>query len=160
MGRYEEAVIEANSIKLIDPVWFETGGMSSNFYWARHYDEAIELAKREIELVPNSVGGHLWLGTSLRQIDLLRLLWKPDFNLNPLHLNVLGAPRTRQKRSYDRDSASICKALLARVKTPQSRSRPPDRTTIGSKRLGFKLRPKFLNPRNIHPTTDCDNGSQ
>jgi len=27
MGRYEEAIIEANSIKLIDPVWFETGGM-------------------------------------------------------------------------------------------------------------------------------------
>ncbi len=67
MGRPDEAIAEAKRIEQIEPVWYSSNPMNANYYWARRYDEAIELSRRQLALAPTSVAGHLWLGLSLEQ---------------------------------------------------------------------------------------------
>jgi TolB-like protein/DNA-binding winged helix-turn-helix (wHTH) protein/tetratricopeptide (TPR) repeat protein len=67
MGRSDEAIAVAKQMEQAEPAWYASNPMTPNFYWARRYDEAIEMARRHLKLEPASWGGHLWLGLSLEQ---------------------------------------------------------------------------------------------
>ena len=68
MGRPNEAVAHVRVILQINPVsLWAIEGLSAQLYWARRYDEAVEQARKSVEMDPNRVNGYLWLGLALEQ---------------------------------------------------------------------------------------------
>jgi TolB-like protein/Flp pilus assembly protein TadD len=68
MGRHNEAVAHVRMVLQINPVsLWAIDNLSAQLYWARRYDEAVEQARKSVEMDPNRVAGHLWLGLALEQ---------------------------------------------------------------------------------------------
>ena len=68
MGRPSEAVAHVRVLLQINPVsLWAIDNLSAQLYWARRYDEAVEQARKSVEMDPNRVAGHLWLGLALEQ---------------------------------------------------------------------------------------------
>jgi TolB-like protein len=68
MGRADEAVARAQGARQLDPESAEAVGYGlTQLYWARRYDEAIEVSRKSVEVEPNSARGHFWLGLALEQ---------------------------------------------------------------------------------------------
>jgi adenylate cyclase len=67
MGRPDEVIVETKRIERIDPIWYASSGVAAELYWARRYDDAIELLRKELELAPNSADGRYLLGLSYVQ---------------------------------------------------------------------------------------------
>ena len=68
MGRPNEAVAHVRVVLQINPVsLWAIDTLSAQLYWARRYDEAVEQARKSVEMDPNRVAGHLWLGLALEQ---------------------------------------------------------------------------------------------
>jgi TolB-like protein/DNA-binding winged helix-turn-helix (wHTH) protein len=87
MGRSDEAIAEAKRMEQLEPIWYVSNPMAANYYLARRYDEAIEMARRQLKLDATSVAGHLWLGLSLEQkrqfpeaLSELRKAWELSNN--------------------------------------------------------------------------------
>ena len=63
MGRIEESIEQKKRAQELDPLSIIiSDDMAAGFYYARHYDQAIEQIRKTIELDPNFAGGHFWLG--------------------------------------------------------------------------------------------------
>jgi adenylate cyclase len=68
MGRPSEAVAHVRVVLQINPVsLWAIDNLSAQLYWARRYDEAVEQARKSVEMDPNRVAGYLWLGLALEQ---------------------------------------------------------------------------------------------
>lgn len=68
MGRPNEAVAHVRVVLQVNPVsLWAIDTLSAQLYWARRYDEAVEQARKSVEMDPNRVAGHLWLGLALEQ---------------------------------------------------------------------------------------------
>ena len=64
LGRESEAQAEIRQAQALDPLYITTQITAGwIFYFARHYDKAIERCRAALELDPNSVGGYDCLGT-------------------------------------------------------------------------------------------------
>jgi adenylate cyclase len=68
MGRPDEAIAERRRNQERDPLSLAAvGGLAAELYWARHYDEVIEVTRKELAVDPNSWAGRLYLGLALTQ---------------------------------------------------------------------------------------------
>jgi len=64
MGRFQEAVDEANIAKQLDPLSLAISTtLASKYYYARQYDQAIEVNRKALEMDPNFLPAHLALAT-------------------------------------------------------------------------------------------------
>ena len=68
MGRPDEAIAERRRNQGIDPLSLEAvGGQAAELYWARRYDEVIEVTRKVLAVDPNLWSGRLYLGLALAQ---------------------------------------------------------------------------------------------
>ena len=68
MGRTEEARVEIDRARALDPLSLVIHtDTASHFYYARQYDQAIEEARKALEMVPDFPLGHVWLGMAYLQ---------------------------------------------------------------------------------------------
>jgi DNA-binding winged helix-turn-helix (wHTH) protein/TolB-like protein/predicted Zn-dependent protease len=62
-GRVEEGIAQGRRAQTLDPLSLViSDDIASGLYYARRYDEAIEQARKTIELDQKFSGGHFWLG--------------------------------------------------------------------------------------------------
>lgn len=68
MGRPDEAIAERRRNQERDPLSTAAlGGLAAELFWAGHYDEVIEITRKELAVDPNSWAGRLYLGLALTQ---------------------------------------------------------------------------------------------
>jgi len=68
MGRPDEAIAERKRNQERDPLSLDSvGGLAAELYWARHYDEVIEVTRKVLAVDPNLWAGRLYLGLALEQ---------------------------------------------------------------------------------------------
>ena len=71
LGRADEALALADRVQQVDSISpFITGNVASILYFTRQPDRLIAHAKRLLELDPNSVQGHIWIGRAYMQKGL------------------------------------------------------------------------------------------
>lgn len=65
LERFDEATVLADRALTLDSISLPVlGTIARTFYYARKYDRTIEVARRMVELDPNSGFGHSWLGNA------------------------------------------------------------------------------------------------
>ena len=68
MGRHDEALLEKRRSQDLDPLSLAINRSAGwSFYFARNYDKAIELYRKTLDLDPNFIQAHLWLGEAYVQ---------------------------------------------------------------------------------------------
>lgn len=73
MGRLDEARAEAKRARELDPLSLSlNASLGSDFYYARHYAEAIEQLEKTITLEPHYYRAYLWLGQAYEQKKMYR----------------------------------------------------------------------------------------
>ena len=111
----DDASTELRTAQSLDPVSQMTGNaMVINLYYSRRYDEAITVAKQWLELYPDSVGLHDWLGDAYFQkgmepLALAEYLRAEELGgSSPSRIAALrNASRTSGLRSFWRKKTSL-----------------------------------------------------
>jgi serine/threonine protein kinase/tetratricopeptide (TPR) repeat protein len=68
LGRFDESIAEFGKAVALDPLSpIKGAALAWGYYFGRRYREAIELARRALELDPAMAVTHLWLGMALDQ---------------------------------------------------------------------------------------------
>ncbi len=68
MGRHQEAHAESEKAQELDPLsLINNANIALIFYFARQYDQAIEQCRKTLEMDPNFVVAHAWLGQTYLQ---------------------------------------------------------------------------------------------
>jgi serine/threonine protein kinase/tetratricopeptide (TPR) repeat protein len=68
LGRFEQAIAEANRARELDPLSLMANWNVANIlYYARQYDRALELCRRVLEIDPNYERGHFLMGDIYEQ---------------------------------------------------------------------------------------------
>jgi eukaryotic-like serine/threonine-protein kinase len=72
VGGWKKMGLEIHRAEELDPLSFKIYGHAAEYYWgARQYDDAVEQARKAIELEPDYFLAHMWLGLSYVQMGRL-----------------------------------------------------------------------------------------